>query len=249
MLRHRSLSLLLLSAVAIVAGFAAWRLQGDGAAVEPRDRAPLALFTTLPLYWGEAADISETIAGTARPHWARAAIERRFGLRPIDVLTAETLAPFRQLLLAQPRALSPEENVALDAWVRSGGKLLLFADPMLTAESRFALGDPRRPADTVLLSPIFGHWDLELQFDEDPQANEHAREALGADLPVNRPGRFVTRGQDNCRLWGDGLAVTCAIGEGRLVAFADAALLENAEQPGQRREALLFLLDTAFAAG
>lgn len=247
MLRPRNLSLILLS-VLVLAGLLAWRLEHDAAPVQARDHAPLGLFTTLPVYWGEAGDISETISGKTQPHWARAAIEQQYGLKPLDVLTEASLAPFGRLLLAQPRALSPQENVALDSWVRGGGKLLLLADPVLTAESRFVLGDPRRPADTVLLSPILTHWGLVLQFDESQPAGEHVREAMGADLPVNLPGRFLTRGQDNCRLWGDGLAVTCAIGEGRVVALADAAVLEEAGDDGRREDALRFLLDTAFAA-
>jgi hypothetical protein len=247
MLRPRNLSLILLSAL-VLAGLLAWWLQQDRAPAQARESAPLGLFTTLPLYWGEAADISDTIAGRVQPHWARAAIERDYGLQPLDVLTEESLAPFRRLLLAQPRVLSPQENVALDAWVRGGGKLLLLADPLLTAESRFALGDPRRPADTVLLSPILTHWGLELQFDESQPAGERMREAMGADIPVNLAGHFLTRGQDNCRLWDDGLAVTCAIGKGRVVAFADAAVLETGDETGPREDALRFLLDTAFAA-
>ena len=50
--------------------------------------------------------------------------------------------------------------------MRGGGRVLLFADPMLTRHSAFALGDRRRPQDVVLLSPILARWRLELQFDE-----------------------------------------------------------------------------------
>ena len=37
-----------------------------------------------------------------------------FALRPLDTLSEESLAGLDVLLLAQPRALSPAENVALD---------------------------------------------------------------------------------------------------------------------------------------
>ena len=66
------------------------------------------------------------------------------------------------LLAAQPRALPAEELVALDAWVRRGGRLLLLADPMLEWPSERPLGDRLRPpalfADTGLLQ----HWGLRL---------------------------------------------------------------------------------------
>jgi hypothetical protein len=48
-------------------------------------------------------------------------------------------------------------------------------------------------------------------------------------------------------LWGEGLAVTCAIGKGRVVALADAAVLESTDPSGTRPAALRALLDTAFA--
>ena len=76
------------------------------------------------------------------------------------------LSHVTRLLLAQPRALSGPENVALDAWVRGGGHLLLFADPMMTGESRFGIGDRQRPQDVILLSPILNRWCRDPQFDQ-----------------------------------------------------------------------------------
>src|SRR6478752_6465849 len=148
---------------------------------EPRE--PLALFTSLPIYWREAGDISAALDPDGKPHWARSLIEEDRELRPLDVLTPEALKPFHDLLVAQPRALAPAENVALDGWVRGGGHLLLFADPMLTAQSAFAVGDKRRPMDVALLSPILSHWDLELRFDPAQQQGEVKRDVLGVDVP------------------------------------------------------------------
>ncbi|MBS1239720.1 MAG: hypothetical protein H6R45_426 [Proteobacteria bacterium] len=212
-----------------------------------KEEDPLGLFTSLPIYWREAADLSAMLDPNGEPHWARRVIEERRELRPIDVLTPETLAPFRDLLLAQPRALAPAENVALDDWVRGGGHLLLFADPLLTEQSSFAIGDKRRPIDVALLSPILAHWGLELQFDDKQRPGEVARDVMGIAVPTNLGGSFLTQGQSNCELWDDGLAVTCAIGKGRAVAIADAAVLESADPNGARRHALEALLDTAFA--
>jgi hypothetical protein len=91
-------------------------------------------------------------------------------------------------------------------------------------------------------------WGLELQFDADQPLAPKVSDVMGVKLPTVLPGRFATRGQDNCRLWGDGLAVTCAIGKGRIFALADAALLERDDPGGAGERALSALLDSAFAA-
>jgi hypothetical protein len=197
----------------------------DGVSAAPRPA--LGLMGTIPIYWGEAADVAEVVGGQAKVHWARARLETRFALRPLDTLDEAGLADLDFLLLAQPRALSPAENVALDAWVRAGGHLLLFADPMLTGESRFAIGDRRRPQDVILLSPILGHWGLRLEFDvEHPEAEETV--AVGdVMIPVNRPGRFaLLDGEGACELGPDSILATCRLGNGRATVLADAAVLD-----------------------
>ncbi|MEI6642360.1 MAG: hypothetical protein WCL10_10000 [Novosphingobium sp.] len=150
------------------------------------------------------------------------------------------------LIVAQPRPLEPAENVALDAWVRRGGHLLLFADPLLTEESRFALGDPRRPADTVLLEPILAHWGLVLRLD--PGA---ARENAGGGLPVSLPGTLTARpgAAPECRIDRAGLLAECCIGAGKALILADAALLEPVEGTAAavRARALRVLMRRAFA--
>lgn len=217
-----------------------------------RGTEPVGLFTTLPILWAESPDLSAALDPAAAPHWARAVLAKAGPVVPLDTLAgapgAGPLKRVRRLVLAQPRVLSPQENVALDEWVRGGGQLLLLADPALTAHSDFAIADPRRPQAVALLSPILGRWGLELRFAEDQVLGEARREVLGMDVPVNLPGHFVTEGQANCRLWAEGLAVTCAIGRGRVVALADAAVLEGDDPDGARARALAWLLEMAFAA-
>ena len=151
-------------------------LAGPGCSSKGQGGAePLLLFTSLPVYWPEAADLATTLKGEEPPHWARRAIEERRALRPVDTLDAATLKGRRDLLMIQPRPLSPAENVALDEWVATGGRLLLFADPALTAATTFALGDRRRPQDIVLLSPILARWGLRLEFDAEQAAGEIGR--------------------------------------------------------------------------
>ena len=244
---------LLIIAVALVAGWAGLGRKGEGAA-RAASGEPLLLFTSLPIYWAEAPDLAATLDGTGPPHWARRAIEASRTLRPLDTLDAATLGKAHDLLMVQPRPLSPEENVAVDAWVAGGGHLLLFADPALTAQSAFALGDRRRPQDIVLLSPILARWGLRLEFDAEQVPGEH-RVALGdgVAIAVNLPGRFVVvsggRSDSSCRLGAQALMAECRIGRGKIVALADAALFEptpDAASETERRTALGSLLVRAF---
>lgn len=218
----------------------------------PAASEQLALFTSLPIYWSEAGDVAGMLQGDSPPHWARTALERDWRLMPLDVLDSRGgLSGQRRLLMIQPRPLSPEENVSLDDWLTSGGHLLLFADPALTAESAFALGDRRRPQDVVLLSPILSRWGLELRFDEE-QALADRTIALGEDtvLPVRLAGSFAVRPQGNaarCRLSAEGIVASCRIGKGALVAVADAALFEPVagDSDERRRRAALHALTAA----
>jgi len=201
------------------------------------------VFTTLPILWAEADSVSGLLNNDTPPHWAKAVLAARGEIVPLDSLL--DVRRLHQIVMAQPRPLSPAENVALDGWVRGGGHLLLFADPMLTAQSSFSLGDKRRPQDVVLLSPILTRWGLSLQFDEDQPAGEHAADVLGAAMPVNLPGALIVDGkQRNCRVIGAGLAVTCRIGSGKVLVVADAAVLETGDEAGQsvRSAALVRLL-------
>lgn len=234
-----------LMALALVAA-TAWLARGRAA---DRD-GPVGLFTTLPILWNEANDIAGMLKAEDGPHWARAALSGRGPISALDTLAgpggSSPLDRLGRLVIAQPRPLSPDENVALDGWVRGGGRLLLLADPALTAESAFAVGDPRRPQAVVLLSPILTRWGLELHFDDAQPYGERMGEVMGAAVPVNLPGRFSTRGQGNCKLWGEGLAASCAIGKGRVIAVADAAVLDRDDPAGTRAKALNGLLDAAF---
>lgn len=224
---------LLLTAVALAPGLA---LALAGVIARQPEQAPrggqvIGLYTSLPIVWRESADISGLLAADAGPHWARRAIERRGMLVPLDRLAGQggalPLPGDALLILAQPWPLSPGENVALDRWVRSGGQVLLFADPMLTAQSAFALGDRRRPEDMAMLSPILTRWGLELRFDERRRPGAGTVQLLGSALPVNLPGYFALRPGSGCELLAGGLAARCRIGAGTVLAVADAALFED----------------------
>ena len=191
------------------------------------ERAPLLLMGTIPIYWGEAGELTDLLNGGATPHWARGLLEQRFTLVPIDTLSAETLpASGGHLLLAQPRTLSAPENVALDAWVRAGGHVLLFADPLMTGESRFSIGDRRRPQDVALLSPLLTHWGLDLHLADDQQPGLRFVTDAEGTLPVNLAGTLTPAEGADCTVSREALVATCHLGAGRAVVVADAAMLD-----------------------
>jgi predicted small secreted protein len=240
------------AALLALAGLALTLTACNGTAHDPQDAGPpvIGLVTSLPIVWDESVDIAAMLASDAPPHWALGVLREAGDLRPLDTLADAKgnlpLPPGALLVLAQPYPLPPQDNVALDKWVREGGRVLFFADPMLTFESDFALGDRRRPQDIALLSPILARWGLELRFDEDQPPGERQVDLEGMPLPVNLPGQFALReDQGSCDLGAGGLAVNCRIGAGRVLAIADAALLEPREDDPRaiRSKALSALLD------
>lgn len=215
---------------------------------------PLALMGTIPVYWGEVdGGFEALIEGEIHPHWARAQLEEDYALWPLDYLTDEALAPFALLMMAQPRGLTAQENLALDNWVRNGGRLLLLADPAMTGHSHYPLGDRRRPQDTALLSPILAHWGLELLFDVDQPEELATREFVGsgvsASIPVILPGRFAQRNTPaDCSLYAIETIALCHIGAGRAVILADAAMLDHDGPWPGAQDALHTLRDVAFGS-
>ena len=239
--RTRRLALLI-AAVAALAALSGWLIAARPAPAAP---APIGLFTSLPLVWGQGERLEDLLQPGQAAHPAYGALAARGRIIPLDTL--DGLGPdLQRLVLAQPRPLAPAENVALDAWVRGGGQLLLFADPLLTEPSPFALGDPRRPQDIVLLSPILARWGLELTFAEDQPLGPRLVPVRGPAIPVDQAGAWRVRAAD-CASEGEGLLVTCRIGQGRVVALADADVLAAQDPALQRGPALEALIDRAFA--
>ncbi len=240
-MRVRALSPLALAAMLASAGCSA----APDAQATPGP-ARLGLMTTLPIYWPEAHDVGEMLRASEDPAQARQALETRFLLEPLDTLEPDTLRGHDRLLLAQPRALSPVENVALDRWVRDGGRLLLFADPMLTRHSHFGIGDMRRAQDVILLSPILTRWGLTLTYDPGQPATERIVDAAGISWPVELAGQLGLLAGGTCKIVGEGVLARCPIGRGSVTILADAAVLDDAAGADARREALLALARLAF---
>lgn len=236
---------LALGVVLVLAGLTAWHRGSAGGDAPNALRPELGLFTTLPILWPEAGGVADLLASPEPPHWARRVLDARYHVTALDTL--EPPPGLRNLVVAQPRVLAPPENVALDDWVRGGGRVLLFADPMLTWPSAFPVGDRRRPQDVALLSPILARWGLELRFDEAQAPGDH----IGAGgFPVNLAGMLALTGNGHdstCTLGAGALTADCRIGSGHAVIVADAALLEPGGDENVRRAALSRLLESAFA--
>lgn len=198
---------------------------GDtGPEEEAAAKPELTLMTGLPLVWGETGPFDPA----SRPAAAYAALRREFAVRPIDYLDAAALGRTRLLLLAQPRTLEPAELVALDRWVRGGGRALILADPALEWPTRLPLGDMRRPPPVNRLGPLLDHWGLRL--DPAPARGLRIRH-LGEGGRMRRlttlsEGRLAAAGP-NCRTALEGLLAACSIGRGRALLLADADLLRD----------------------
>ena len=222
-------------ALAAVAGVAivvalVWALSNGAPA--STDRPRVAYLSSIALAQGEG-DIADVVSGAAEadPFYAR--LTERFELQPIDDLTRiDALAP-RALLLIQPRGLSGAENVALDNWVRGGGRLLLLTDPALMRESHYPMGDKRRPVFTALTSPLLTHWGLELTLPIEEAEAVVSRTVDHASFDTAAPGRFVYKGKGAettapCRIKADGLIARCGVRKGRAVLVADADFIDPA---------------------
>lgn len=139
--------------------------------------------------------------------------------------TSAALGTASLLLVAQPRPPGPAALVAIDGWVRGGGRTLILTDPALRWPSDLAWGDPRRAPIDDGLGPLLLHWGLEL---EPPRGGKAliVRGVEGRRLHIAAPGRFIKRG-GVCAVMHGGLMADCPIGQGRALLFADADLLHD----------------------
>jgi len=208
---------LILAALALLAAavFALTSSHGQRE-TEPSGKPSLLLLTSLPLIFGEQFSLQ----GAGSP--ALKALESRYRVVPISVTNPSELAEGRLLLLAQSSAQTAENLVALDQWVRGGGRVLLLADPMLEWPSSRPLGDPLRPAPMFMDTGLLEHWGLRL--DAPDQRGPAIRRLGGYEVLTVSPGAL----SGGCTISADRLVGRCRIGNGRATIIADADLLDIA---------------------
>ncbi|HEX8582872.1 MAG TPA: hypothetical protein VF680_00495 [Allosphingosinicella sp.] len=244
--------LALAAGAAVLALLIAWPLvrgayQRVAGAPEPHPvvaiRPPVLLMTALPLVWGEGGAFDPQ----SRPVAIYTALQREFTMKPIDALDSQSLGEAPVLLLIQPRWLAPKELVALDAWIRGGGRALILTDPTLHWPSDLPPGDIRRPPPVGLLGPLLTHWGLTLA--AGPEHELDRRFERNRRLAMEAPGHFTATGRA-CRVTEPWFA-ECRVGKGQALLLADADLvrdelwLETGSGSGQGRTAdnPLFLAD------
>lgn len=205
-------------AALLLTGVAAERWPDIGAhALPDAPRVSLAVFSALDL---------EQAGQGALP-----VLQRRFAIRRLDVVTAAALADQPRMLLAQPRLMTPQELVDVDAWTRRGGTMLILADPLLlwppdgTAAAPMP-GDRTGPPLTSLLDPLLTHWGLRLE----PASDEAMTRRFVGDRLLRLAGasRFAMQASPfaDCDTEADGLMAVCAVGRGHVRLIADADLLD-----------------------
>lgn len=161
------------------------------------ERPTLALLTSLPLVFAERFGLDN--AGSP----ALTRLEQRYKVQPIAVADAANLKGRKLLLMAHPRAQPAEALVELDQWVRSGGHVLLLADPNLRWPSERPLGDKLRPPPAFADTGLLNHWGVTTV---GPVAGESA-------------GRLTSK---HCEITGDGVVARCSIGRGKATIIGDA---------------------------
>ena len=181
--------------------------------------------TALPLF-GTTSDPGTLLNGPDQRARIVRAISARYRVVPLARIDEKSLEG-AILVLAQPRGLAGEELVAIDSWVRKGGKALVFTDPELVWPSELPLGDPRRAPPIGLLDPLLTHWGLTLASPAMTDAGPERRIAIAqSTVAVAWAGRWQVRSRD-CRLESEALVADCRIGKGRALLVADADLLDE----------------------
>lgn len=191
-----------------LAGLLLWR--GPAQPLQPApDRPKLAVITALPLFWtemGQAGPRDSPIVTVLRT---------RFTVMPMDDPVQLKPSGARRLLLAQPRAMTPAQLVAIDAWVRDGGTALVLADPLLRWPSDLPPGDRRRAPSASLLGPLLGHWGFApLNVTDDSEIRHF--------LP---DGQLITL--SGAQRSGDALPQRKRIGKGAVLVLGDADPIDD----------------------
>lgn len=190
----------------------------------PANAPTVTMLTGLPLRWSASRDIAAMIAEGTSDDPALARLASAGPVSLVDSLVDHVPPPGGTLLIAHPRALAPQELVAIDAFVRGGGRAVVLADALSGWPARHPLGDPRNAPVTSLLTPLLGHWGVTLGAAPAGESTALPADIDGARLRLFSAGRF-DRLPPDCRAYADRRVARCAIGEGEAWLVGDADLL------------------------
>ena len=182
------------------------------------------MLTGLPLRWSGGGDIAAIIAKGASDDPALARLTAAGPVSLVDSLADHVPPPGGALLLAHPRALAPRELVAIDAFVRGGGRAVVLADALSGWPARHPLGDPRNPPVTSLLTPLLDHWGVALAPAPAAEVATLPADVQDARLNLFSAGRF-DRLPPQCQAFAGRRIARCPIGKGEAWLVGDADLL------------------------
>jgi hypothetical protein len=193
-------------------------------AVARADAPAVTMLTGLPLRWSASPGIAAMIAEGTNDDPALARLVAAGPVSLVDSLADHVPPPGGTLLIAHPRALAPQELVAIDAFVRGGGHAVVLADALSGWPARHPLGDPRNAPITSLLTPLLDHWGVLLGAAPAGEGKALPVDIDGARLRLFSAGRF-DRLPTICRAYADRHAARCRIGQGEVWLIGDADLL------------------------
>lgn len=188
------------------------------------DAPAVTMLTGLPLRWSANSSIAAMIAEGTNDDPALARLAAAGPVSLVDSLADHVPPPGGTLLIAHPRALAPQELVAIDAFVRGGGRAVVLADALSGWPARHRLGDPRNAPITSLLTPLLDHWGVTLGAAPGGKSEVLPVDVDGARLRLFSAGR-LDRLPPQCRAYAQRHAARCRIGEGEVWLIGDADLL------------------------
>ena len=188
------------------------------------DAPPVTMLTGLPLRWSAGGSIAAMIAEGTNDDPALARLIASGPVSLVDSLVDHVPPSGGTLLIAHPRALAPQELVAIDAFVRGGGRAVVLADALSGWPARHPLGDPRNAPVTSLLTPLLDHWGVTLGAASPGEEAALPADIDGARLRLFSAGRF-DRLPTACRAFADRHVARCSIGAGEAWLVGDADLI------------------------
>ena len=203
-----------LAVAALLAFAAAWQRPWAFSTGAIR-RPGLLLLTSLPLVFNEEFGLERSGSPALRE------LGKAYRVVPISVTSSSQLAGGKLLLMAHAQAQTAENLVALDSWVRNGGRVVILADPLLEWPSKTSLGDPLRPSPMFMDTGLLAHWGLRL--DEPAERGPRVQRLGSYQILTVSPGRLA----GECEIRDQGFDAFCKIGKGQAIVIADADFLNT----------------------